>query len=118
MTCSSPIGANSVVPMPNAPTASAASGRLRLMCLLPAPSWNRRTGEWLRIEMKERIMVAYNARIIGIALITTDLARACAFYEQALGFDPVSSARYGSAEVATLRLGEEMLHLVHPDRLR
>jgi len=67
--------------------------------------------------MKERIMVAYNPRIIGIALITTDLARACAFYEQALGFDLVSSARYGSAEVATLRLGEEMLHLVHPDRL-
>ena len=38
--------------------------------------------------------MAYNPRIIGIALVTTDLARACAFYEQALGFDPMSSARY------------------------
>ena len=61
--------------------------------------------------------MAYNPRIIGIALITTDLARACAFYEQALGFDPVSFVRYDSAEVATLRLGEETLHLVRPDRL-
>ena len=61
--------------------------------------------------------MAYNPRIIGIALITTDLERACAFYEQALGFDPVSFVRYGGAEVATLRLGEETLHLVRPDRL-
>jgi catechol 2,3-dioxygenase-like lactoylglutathione lyase family enzyme len=50
MTGSSPIGANSVVPMPNAPAASAAT-------------------------------------------------------------------RYDSAEVATLRLGEETLHLVRPNRL-
>jgi catechol 2,3-dioxygenase-like lactoylglutathione lyase family enzyme len=61
--------------------------------------------------------VAYNPRIIGIALITTDLERACAFYEQALGFDPMGFVRYGGAEVATLRLGEETLHLVRPDRL-
>ena len=61
--------------------------------------------------------MAYNPCIAGIALVTTDLARACAFYEQALGFEPVSSARYDSAEVATLRLGEETLHLVRPDRL-
>ena len=61
--------------------------------------------------------MAYYPRIAGIALVTTDLARACAFYEQALGFDPVSSARYTSAEVATLRLGEETLNLVRPDRL-
>jgi catechol 2,3-dioxygenase-like lactoylglutathione lyase family enzyme len=66
--------------------------------------------------MEEPTNVACNPRIIGIALITTDLARACAFYEQALGFDPVSSVRYDSAEVATLRLGEETLHLVRPDR--
>jgi catechol 2,3-dioxygenase-like lactoylglutathione lyase family enzyme len=59
--------------------------------------------------------VTYNPRIIGIVLITTDLPRACAFYEQALGFDPVSSVRYDSAEVATLLLGEETLHLVRPD---
>src|SRR4051794_31321067 len=117
MTGSSPIGANSVVPMPKAPVASAASGRLRLMGLLPAPSGNRRTNEWLRIEIEEPTNVACNPRISGIGLITTDLARACAFYEQALGFDPVSSTRYDSAEVATLRLGEEMLHLVRPDRV-
>ena len=61
--------------------------------------------------------MAYNPRIIGIALVTTDLARACAFYEHALGFDPVSSARYDNAEVATLQLGEETLNLVRPDRL-
>ena len=61
--------------------------------------------------------MACNPRISGIGLITTDLARACAFYEQALGFDPVSSTPYDSAEVATLRLGEEMLHLVRPDRV-
>src|SRR5215210_1883309 len=117
ITGSSPIGANSVVPMANTPAASAVSGRLRLMGLLPAPSGNRRTDKWLRIEMEEPTSVAYNPRIIGIALVTTDLARACAFYEQALGFDPMSSARYGNAEVATLRLGEETLNLVRPDRL-
>ena len=61
--------------------------------------------------------MVYNPRITGIALVTTDLGRACAFYEQALGFDPVSSARYDSAEIATLRLGEETLSLVRPDRL-
>src|SRR5919112_6587930 len=107
MTGSSPIGANSVVPIPNAPTASAASGRLRLMGLFPAPSGDRRTDDWLRTEIEESTTVAYNARIIGIALITSDLERACAFYEQALGFDPVSFVRYDGAEVATLQLGEE-----------
>ena len=61
--------------------------------------------------------MAYNPCIASIALVTTDLARACAFYEQALGFEPVSSARCDSAEVATLRLGEETLNLVRPDRL-
>jgi catechol 2,3-dioxygenase-like lactoylglutathione lyase family enzyme len=61
--------------------------------------------------------VVYNPRITGIALVTTDLARACTFYEQALGFDPISSARYDRAEIATLRLGEETLNLVRPDRL-
>ena len=54
--------------------------------------------------------MVYNPRITGIALVTPDLGRACAFYEQALGFDPVSSARYDSAELATLRLGEETLN--------
>src|SRR3954452_19287429 len=68
-------------------------------------------------KIEEPTSVADNPRIIGIALITTDLARACAFYEHALGFDPVSSARYDNAEVATLRLGEETLHLVRPNRL-
>ena len=66
---------------------------------------------------EEATSVAYNPRIIGVALITTDLARACAFYEQALGFDRAGSGRYDSAEVATLRLGEETLHLIRPDRL-
>ena len=61
--------------------------------------------------------MVYNPRITGIALVTTDLARACTFYEQALGFDPISSARYDRAEIATLRLGEETLNLVRPDRL-
>ena len=61
--------------------------------------------------------MVYNPRITGITLVTTDLGRACAFYEQALGFDPVSSARYDRAEIATLRLGEETLSLVRPDRL-
>jgi catechol 2,3-dioxygenase-like lactoylglutathione lyase family enzyme len=61
--------------------------------------------------------VAYNPRITGIALITPDLERACAFYKQAIGFYPVDSVRYDSAEVATLRLGEETLHLVRPDRV-
>src|SRR3954464_11074925 len=114
MTGSSPIGANSVVPMPKAPTASAVSGRLRLMGLLPAPPGTAELTNGSRIERIEReepTNGAYNPRIIGIALVTSDLARGGAFYEQALGFDPVSSRRYDSAEVATLRLGEETLHL-------
>ena len=61
--------------------------------------------------------MAYNPRITGIALITPDLERACAFYKQAIGFYPVDLVRYDSAEVATLRLGEETLHLVRPDRV-
>jgi catechol 2,3-dioxygenase-like lactoylglutathione lyase family enzyme len=66
--------------------------------------------------MKDRITMARNPRVTGIGLITADLARAHAFYERALGFSPVSSTRFDGAEVATLRLGEEMLHLVRPDR--
>ena len=61
--------------------------------------------------------MVYNPRITGIALVTIDLGRACAFYEQALGFDLASSARYDRAEIATLRLGQETLSLVRPDRL-
>ena len=64
--------------------------------------------------------MAYNPRITGIALITPDLERACAFYKQAIGFYPVDSGADAdnSAEVATLpRLGEETLHLVRPDRV-
>jgi len=67
------------------------------------------------MEMKEPAGVACNPRISGIELITTDLARACAFYEQGLGFDRVSGARHDGAEIATRRLGKEMLHLVRPD---
>src|SRR3954468_20127652 len=67
------------------------------------------------MEMKEPAGVACNPRISGVELITTDLARACAFYEQGLGFDRVSGARHDGAEIATRRLGKEMLHLVRPD---
>src|SRR3954453_20793862 len=108
MTGSSPIGANSVVPMPKAPTASAASGILRLMVLLPASSGTTEPTNGCGYGGANQ--VPCNPRISGIGLITPDLARACAFYRQALGFDPVSSTRCDNAEVATLRLGEELLH--------
>jgi len=79
--------------------------------------WHRRSDERLRILDRGANRRGLQPSHYSIALVTTDLGRACAFYEQALGFDPVSSARYDRAEIATLRLGEETLSLVRPDRL-
>ena len=102
ITGSMPMGANSVVPIPNAPTANAATGQLSFTPTLPPSKLPRPVGA-------DPMTNARADSIERLVLNTRDLPSACAFYVDALGFSRRDfDDRVG---VAILRLGGQSIEL-------